>query len=70
MMEAVRAYLLRLTAGALLSAGVLALIPKGTVKKAAVSMIEKSNETAPFSFLHQRSAKACNFFSAPLSPVL
>ena len=36
MMEAVRAYLLRLTAGALLSAGVLALIPKETVKKAAV----------------------------------
>lgn len=36
MMEAVRAYLLRLTAGALLSAGVLALIPKGTAKKAAV----------------------------------
>ena len=36
MMEAVRAYLLRLTAGALLSAGVLALIPKGPVKKAAV----------------------------------
>ena len=35
MMEAVRGYLLRLTAGAFLSAGLLALIPKGTPKKAA-----------------------------------
>ena len=35
MMEAVRGYLLRLTAGAFLSAGLLALIPKGTSKKAA-----------------------------------
>ena len=34
-MEAVRGYLLRLTAGAFLSAGLLALIPKGTPKKAA-----------------------------------
>ena len=34
MMEAVRGYLLRLTAGAFLSAG-LSLIPKGTSKKAA-----------------------------------
>ena len=35
MMEVVRGYLLRLTAGAFLSAGLLALIPKGTSKKAA-----------------------------------
>ncbi len=35
MIEAVRGYLLRLTAGAFFSAGVLALIPKGTPKKAA-----------------------------------
>lgn len=35
MMETVRGYLLRLTAGAFLSAGLLALIPKGTSKKAA-----------------------------------
>lgn len=35
MMEAVRGYLLRLTAGAFLSAGLLSLIPKGTSKKAA-----------------------------------
>ena len=34
-MEVVRGYLLRLTAGAFLSAGLLALIPKGTSKKAA-----------------------------------
>lgn len=34
-MEAVRGYLLRLTAGAFLSAGLLSLIPKGTSKKAA-----------------------------------
>lgn len=33
MMEVVRGYLLRLTAGAFLSAGLLALIPKGTSKK-------------------------------------
>ena len=35
MLEVVRGYLLRLTAGAFLSAGLLALIPKGTSKKAA-----------------------------------
>ena len=35
MMVVVRGYLLRLTAGAFLSAGLLALIPKGTSKKAA-----------------------------------
>ena len=34
-MKAVRGYLLRLTAGAFLSAGLLSLIPKGTSKKAA-----------------------------------
>ena len=35
MMEVARGYLLRLTAGVFLSAGLLALIPKGTSKKAA-----------------------------------
>ena len=37
MMQAVRGYLLRLTAGAFLSAGLLALIPKGTPKNGAVN---------------------------------
>ena len=37
MTEAVRAYMLRLAAGAFLSAGLLALLPKGAAKKAAAA---------------------------------